>query len=62
MPFCVRHFRLLSAEGTVLAEVNEHHQSRWRLDLAEPLHTRAIILEILETWAALPAIYEVRCY
>jgi hypothetical protein len=62
MPACVRHFKLLSAEGTLLAEVNEHHQSRWRLDLAEPLHTNAIQLEILETWGGLPAIYEVRCY
>jgi FAD-dependent oxidoreductase family protein len=62
MPACVRHFRLLSAEGTVLADVNEHHQSRWRLDLAEPLHTSAIVLEILKTWGGLPAIYEVRCY
>ena len=62
MPCCVRHFRVTSAEGVVLAEVKEHHQSRWRLELPTPVTTDAIVVEILETWGGLPAIYEVRVY
>ena len=62
MPSCVRHFKVLTAEGILLAEVNDHHQTRWRINLAEPVHTKAIILEIFGTWGSLPAIYEVRCY
>jgi hypothetical protein len=62
IPSCVRQFRVSSAEGVVLADVSEHHQSRWRLQLPEPLHTSAIVVEILDTWGSLPAIYEVRIY
>jgi hypothetical protein len=46
----------------VLVDVKEHHQSRWQLKLPAPLITNAIVVEILDTWADLPAIYEVRCY
>ena len=59
---CVRHFRVTSGDGTLLADVGEHHQTRWRLDLHESLLTDTVVIEILETWGALPAIYEVRCY
>jgi hypothetical protein len=62
MPFCVRHFKVSSGDGVVLAEVKDHHQSRWHLELPEPLQTNAIQLEILDTWGGMPAIYEVRCY
>jgi hypothetical protein len=62
IPSCVRHFRVTTGEGTVIAEVSEHHQTRWRLDLLEPLLTNAVVVEILETWGGLPAVYEIRCY
>jgi hypothetical protein len=62
IPSCVRNFKVSSGEGVVLAEVKENHQSRWQLELAEPLNTNAVVVEILDTWGGLPAIYEVRCY
>jgi hypothetical protein len=62
MPSCVRHFKVSDGEGTLLADVEEHHQSRWQLQLSEPRITNAIVVEILDTWGSLPAIYEVRCY
>lgn len=62
IPSCVRHFKVSTGEGVVLADVKEHHQSRWQLKLPAPLITNAIVVEILDTWADLPAIYEVRCY
>ncbi len=62
VPSCVRHFKISSGEGAVLADVSEHHQSRWLLNLHEPLQTNAVIVEILATWGSLPAIYEVRFY
>jgi hypothetical protein len=62
IPSCVRCFRVSTGEGVILAEVSEHHQSRWRLELPEALNTSAILVEILDTWGGLPAIYEVRFY
>lgn len=62
IPSCVRHFRVSSAEGVLLAEVREHHQSRWYLELPGSVITNAIVVEILDTWGSLPAIYEVRFY
>ena len=62
MPSCVRHFKVTDGEGTLLADVEEHHQSLWRLQLSEPRVTNAIEVEILDTWGGMPAIYEVRCY
>jgi hypothetical protein len=62
MPCCVRSFKVSTGDGAVLSEVNDHHQTRWRLDLPEPLKTSAIVVEILDTWGSLPAIYEVRCH
>lgn len=62
IPSCVRRFQVRSADGAVLADVREHHQSRWRLQLPKPVVTDAILVEIFDTWGGLPAIYEVRCY
>lgn len=62
MPSCVRRFRIRDGVDRVLAEVEENHHTRWRLDLPEPVSTDAVEVEILDTWGGLPAIYEVRCY
>jgi hypothetical protein len=61
IPSCVRHFTVMDGDGVVFADVREHHQSRWQLQLPEPRVTREIIVELLDTWGGLPAIYEVRC-
>lgn len=62
MPACIRRFRILDATGTVIAQVEENHHTRCRITLPVEVITDAISLEILESWGALPAIYEVRCY
>lgn len=62
MPSCVRAFRVCSADGYVLADVTDHHHSRWTLKLDRPIETTALILNILDTWGGVPAIFEVRCY
>jgi hypothetical protein len=62
MPSCVRSFRVKTGDGTVLAEVSDHHQTLWWLKLPEAVNTDAVLVEILETWGGLPAIYEVAFY
>jgi hypothetical protein len=61
IPSCVRHFTVKDGDGFVLADVKDHHHSRWQLHLPEPRVTREIVVELLETWGGLPAVYEVRC-
>jgi hypothetical protein len=62
MPHCVRDFRVLSGER-VLAEVRDHHQSRWALTLDEVVSTEELTIEVDAVNGAAPAaIFSVRCY
>lgn len=60
MPGCVTGFELHSAGG-VIAHVAEHHQTHWRMRLAEPLVTDRLELRLIRFGSAPPAIFEVRC-
>jgi hypothetical protein len=62
MPGCVTSFELRTQEGQTLASVTEHHQTRRRVDLPEPVTTSALELHILGQGSAPPAIFEIRCY
>lgn len=61
MPGCVTAFRVTTAEGDVLADVDEHHQSRFVLQLTEPVRTAAIRIEVFAHGDAPPAIFSVEC-
>jgi hypothetical protein len=62
MPGCVRAFRVSTAEGVTLAEVEEHHQTRWTLPLATPVTTVGLRIDILQRGAAPPAIFNISCF
>ncbi|MGC4051174.1 MAG: FAD-dependent oxidoreductase [Paludibaculum sp.] len=62
IPFCVRHYRLLDAEGTLLHECRENHQTRNSVTFHEPVTTSVLQLEIVSTHGAPAAVFEVRCY
>jgi hypothetical protein len=62
MPGCITAFRVKTAEGQILAEVLENHQTRWHLELTPAVTTAGISFEILDHGPAIPAIFEVRCY
>ena len=62
MPGCVTAFRVLTDEGTILADITEHHQTRWQLKLTEPITTSGLRIQILGRGPAPPALFEVRCY
>ncbi len=62
MPFCVRAYRL-HANGQVIAEQHDNHQTRAIHRLPEPVHTRELTLRILETNGDTPpAVLEIRAY
>lgn len=62
IPFCVKRFRLL-ADDQVIAECNDNHQTIHRVDLAEPVRTNYLSLEVLESWGPVPAaLFGIRCY
>lgn len=62
MPHCVRDFRLRSGEQ-VLADVRDHHQSRWTLVLDDVVSTDELTVEVDAMNGAAPAaIFSVRCY
>lgn len=62
MPFCVRRYRIHDASGALLFESGENHQTRNSVRLSVPVLTSALQLEILQTWGAPVAVFEVACY
>jgi hypothetical protein len=61
MPGCVTSFRVETAEGVILADVREHHQSRFSVRFDTPVSTSGITLRILAHGAAPPSIFQVEC-
>lgn len=62
-PMAVKRLRVVTAEGTVLAEADDLHGPRLDLRLPAPVTTRALTLEILEMWGDAPAaLFEIRAY
>ncbi|CAM3281299.1 FAD-dependent oxidoreductase [Occultella aeris] len=62
MPQCVRDFTI-SANGRVLAKVGGHHQSAYRLTLAEPVRTSELTIAVEGVNGHAPAaLFSVRCY
>ncbi|MEG9435044.1 FAD-dependent oxidoreductase [Edaphobacter sp. HDX4] len=62
MPACATEFEVCAAGAGVLAHVTENHQTRWSLRLERPVVTKELSIAVLAHGAALPAIFEVRCY
>ncbi len=62
MPFCVREYRILDSNGSVLHHCPANHQTRNRVLLPAPVRTAAIHIEVLATRGAPAALFEVRCY
>jgi hypothetical protein len=63
MPGCITAFRVTTAEGDVLAHIEENHQTLWSLTLPKPVKTKGIQIEILAHGDdALPAIFNVSCW
>ncbi len=60
--FGVKRYQLLDEQGRVIVEKDDCHQSRVIHRFATPLNTSRLTVHLLETWGALPAIFEVRCY
>ena len=63
MPFCVKHYRIRDAQGTVLAECRDNHQTRNTVKFPAPVSTGRLVIECLSTHGKAPAaIFEIRCY
>ena len=63
MPFCVKHYRIRDAEGTILAEERDNHQSRNWITFETPVTSKSLVIEILESHGSVPAaLFEVACY
>jgi hypothetical protein len=62
MPGCITAFEIRTTEGTILAHVEDNHQTRFQLQLKSSLDTCGISIAALSFGPALPAIFEVRCY
>jgi hypothetical protein len=62
MPSCVRTFEIRSKSDMLVAYVAENHQTRWKLELIEPLVTDELVLRILRFGSAVPAIFDIRCF
>jgi hypothetical protein len=61
-PFCVRHYRVW-ADGRLLAECTDNHETICTIDLAEPVRTDRLAVELVATHGHVPpALFGVRCY
>ncbi len=60
VPFCVKAFRILDDQDRVLREEQDWHQARLELCFEEPVTTRALKIQVPETWGAPATILEVR--
>jgi hypothetical protein len=62
VPFCVKRFRLW-ANGRVIAECEDNHQTIRRIELAAPVRTDRLEVELPETRGPVPAgLFGVRCH
>ncbi len=63
LPFCVKHYRLRDAQGRLVAECSDNHQTRNTLRLATPVTTDRLVIECVASHGPAPAaVFEVRCY
>lgn len=63
MPFCIKHYRVLSADRAVIAEETNNHQTRSLLTFDPPIVTHQVSIEVVKVHGEVPpAIFEIRCY
>jgi hypothetical protein len=60
--FGVKRYRLRDDQGRIIAEADDCHHARVVHRLSQPVETTQLTIEMLETWGAPAAIFEVRCY
>ncbi|CAA6692485.1 MULTISPECIES: FAD-dependent oxidoreductase [unclassified Lentimonas] len=62
VPFTVRDFDLLDADGKLLAEVRDHHGARYDLCLSEAITTSGLRLKMYATHGALASVFRMRVF
>jgi hypothetical protein len=63
IPFCVRHYRILDADGKLIAECVDNHQTINRVVPDCPVVTAGLTVELLgSNGNAPPALFALRCY
>jgi hypothetical protein len=62
VPFGVRNYQVLDDHRQVRIDAKDCHQSRVSHHFDPSLETTSLSIRITETWGALPAVFEVRCY
>ncbi|MCM2679768.1 FAD-dependent oxidoreductase [Echinimonas agarilytica] len=55
IPYCVQRYRIKTAEGKLIADVNDNHQTMNRLCLASPIQTQQIVIEFSHPSDHVPA-------
>lgn len=63
IPFCVQHYRVLDADGSVVAERSDNHQTIDRHVFDTPIVTEGLTIELIGSNGNPPAaLFAVRCY
>ena len=61
-PFCVKHYRVW-ADGKLLVECTDNHQTINRIDLPEAVQTADLTVELVASHGRVPAaLFAIRCY
>ncbi|HMJ91321.1 MAG TPA: FAD-dependent oxidoreductase [Candidatus Acidoferrum sp.] len=63
MPFCVQEIKVTAADGCILFECADNHQSRRTIRVDPPITTNQLAIELTSPGSHVPAsLFEVRCY
>lgn len=63
MPFCIRQYRVKDEGGNILAESKDNYQTCNRIQLAKPVATKKLVIEVDHPSGDVPAaIFAIRCY
>ena len=63
VPFCVHHFRVRDADGNLLHEITDNHQTRTEILFDEPIQTDTLRIELLASHGPVPpALFQVCVY
>lgn len=63
IPFCIKSYRIMTLQGEVIAEVKDNYQTVNRIELARPVRTSALVLQVEHPSEDVPAaIYEVQVW
>ena len=63
MLFCIKHYQIITADGTIVFELSDNHQTQNTIRFNPPINTKILRIQILESHGSIPAsIFGISCF